>query len=107
MNASFKYMLIPFFALACIPVSYLVGARYSRHKIDAFCNSIGPKTTVGELPHLAEEAGVEWHPPTKLRDEHGEFLYIVVPDLFTIGEYACRVRGNVETGAVLSRHSGY
>jgi|GEM_PF-3273665 len=107
MNASIKYALIPFLSLACIPVAYLGGARYSQHKIDAFCNSIGPATTFRELPQLAEHADVEWHSPIKLHDERGEFLYVVVPDSFTMGDYACRVRGNVKTGLVISARSGY
>jgi len=76
--------------LALTVCAYIGCSMYSRYRIADFCASISDATLPGELPELAARAGVDWK-AGKSSDESGQF-YGLAADLFTMGDYACRVR---------------
>ena len=102
-----KTLLIIAISLVGLMLSYVAASKYSQSKIDTFCNSIGPETRMQDLGTLASRAGVDVHGPMEFQDASGPHLYAIVWDGFTMGDYACSVRGEVATGKITTKHLGF
>jgi len=98
------------FNLAAIALSiailYGFSCWNSVRRIDNFCTSVTPTTTMSELRALAKTARVDLYGPFEKLNADGKYLEAVAPSSFVMGGYACEVRGAAMTSKVTLKHLG-
>ena len=91
-------------ALVC--GGFLLSARQSSKKIRAFCDSVTTSTKISDLPMLAGQKGVKLEGPREMMGPQGKYVSAIAPNPYTIGEFACRIRGTTLAGNVTSKKLG-
>lgn len=107
MTRTLKLVLSVTGVIAVLGGVYSYAMRAEVDRIEKFCDRIVPNTTkVSEIKRIADESRVTLRGPTTLSDSKGPYLFIISQSAFTIGEYACRIRGDVTSGIVTKKRAG-
>jgi len=95
---------VAFIALVCGGI--FLSARQSTKRIRAFCDSVTTSTKVADLPLLASQQGVKLSGPYEAMGPQGKYVFATAANPYTIGEFACRIRGSTMAGNVTSKTLG-
>ncbi len=97
-------IVLAFVLLVCGGV--FLSARQSTKRIRAFCEIVNTSTKVADLPALAGQQGVKLEGPVESFGPQGKFVAASAANPFTMGEFACRIRGTSMAGYVTSKRLG-
>jgi hypothetical protein len=97
-------IILAFVVLVCGGV--FLSARQSTKRIRAFCDVVTTQTKVADLKLLASQQGVKLEGPFESMGPQGKFVFASAPNPFTMGEFACRIRGTTLDGYVTSKKLG-
>lgn len=86
---------------------FLMSARQSAKRIHAFCDSVTTATKISELQMLAGQQGVKLVGPVEAFGPQGKFVSAIAASPYTMGEFACRIRGAAMAGNVTSKKIGF
>jgi len=104
--AVMKILGYAFLVVALICGGFLLSARQSTKRIRAFCDSVTTSTKISDLPILAGQQGVKLEGPYEMMGPQGKYVSASAPNPYTIGEFACRIRGATLAGTVTSKKLG-
>jgi hypothetical protein len=99
------YRRLGIFCLVLI-ITYIVVLNYSKQRIDDFCSAINTGMKISQLQTIATENGVSLVGPFEVERDGKKFLYAKASSLMTVGEYACRITGSIETQQVIKVELG-
>jgi hypothetical protein len=97
-------ILLAFVALVC--GGFFLSSRQSTKRIRAFCESVTTSTKIADLPLLASQQGVKLDGPREGMGPQGKFVSASASNPYTMGEFACRIRGTTMAGYVTSKKLG-
>jgi hypothetical protein len=81
--------------------------RQSSKRIRAFCDVVTPATKISDLPMLAGQQGVKLTGPVEMMGPQGKYVSVIAANPYSVGEFACRIRGATLAGNVTSKKLGY
>jgi len=86
---------------------YMLVFRNSAAKVRAFCDAVAIGSKVADLSLAASQHGLKLSGPVEQMGTQGKYVAAAAAAPYSVGDYACRIRGTGMNGTVTAKKVGY